>query len=309
MSIPNGVSLVAALALLGLTACVSPPERPAAAPVADQPRAETPSGCKVLEPDLKGRYEGECKGGLAQGNGKAQGRDRYEGAFRNGLPEGRGLYVWKEGDNYEGDFVAGRRTGEGVYLFPNGDRYEGAFVAGQRSGQGVHTYANGDRYEGAWRDNIPHGQGVFTPAGGKPVTGEWRYGRSPVEQEAQERQSRLAAEERERQAAEKQRQEAAEAQRKAQEAKRQAAEREAENRRKYERRGKCQHLYAGRAVRIEKTSSDCGGDLMNLLCALTNDSDLRTFIVVGFSPSAGRATIRDADSGQVSEVSFVQIKE
>ncbi|HPH32436.1 MAG TPA: hypothetical protein PLB49_11320 [Chitinophagaceae bacterium] len=71
--------------------------------------------CKVLEDSLKGTYEGECKKGLANGNGTAAGTDRYTGHFKNGYPDGNGKYTWKNGDWYEGEWKKGKQNGMGTF--------------------------------------------------------------------------------------------------------------------------------------------------------------------------------------------------
>lgn len=38
--------------------------------------------CKVLLHEISGKYEGDCKKGLAHGVGKAIGRDTYEGEIK-----------------------------------------------------------------------------------------------------------------------------------------------------------------------------------------------------------------------------------
>lgn len=75
---------------------------------------EQTSSCQVLLPQIAGSYEGECKKGLADGMGKAQGIDLYEGCFRKGYPEGRGKYTWKDGATFEGDWKKGQKEGYGV---------------------------------------------------------------------------------------------------------------------------------------------------------------------------------------------------
>jgi len=72
------------------------------------------SSCKVLLPQIAGSYEGECKKGLADGMGKAQGIDLYEGCFRKGYPEGHGKYTWKDGATFEGEWKKGQKNGYGV---------------------------------------------------------------------------------------------------------------------------------------------------------------------------------------------------
>lgn len=75
------------------------------------------SECKVLMPQITGSYEGECKNGLAEGMGKAQGIDRYEGYFKKGYPDGDGKYTWANGDIYEGKWQKGYKEGYGVLTF------------------------------------------------------------------------------------------------------------------------------------------------------------------------------------------------
>jgi hypothetical protein len=72
------------------------------------------SSCRVLLPQIAGIYEGECKKGLADGMGKAQGIDLYEGCFRKGYPEGHGKYTWKDGATFEGEWKKGKKNGYGV---------------------------------------------------------------------------------------------------------------------------------------------------------------------------------------------------
>jgi hypothetical protein len=72
-----------------------------------------PDSCKVLMPDISGKYSGKCKNGFAQGNGIAEGKDKYEGHFKNGWPDGKGKYTWANGDIYDGDWNGGKRNGKG----------------------------------------------------------------------------------------------------------------------------------------------------------------------------------------------------
>jgi len=72
--------------------------------------------CKVLMPEISASYDGPCKKGKAEGNGKAQGKDRYAGFFKDGLPSGRGIYNWENGDSYDGDWLKGKMDGQGIKL-------------------------------------------------------------------------------------------------------------------------------------------------------------------------------------------------
>jgi len=71
------------------------------------------SDCKVNMPSIAGIYTGECKKGLAHGQGASQGIDTYTGSFRNGLPDGTGTYKWADGSYFEGHWNNGMKDGGG----------------------------------------------------------------------------------------------------------------------------------------------------------------------------------------------------
>lgn len=73
--------------------------------------------CKVLKPEISGKYIGKCKNGLADGKGIAEGTDKYEGKFIRGLPNGEGKYTWLSGEVYEGSWKNGKRNGKGKYTY------------------------------------------------------------------------------------------------------------------------------------------------------------------------------------------------
>jgi hypothetical protein len=73
--------------------------------------------CKVLKPEISEKYVGNCKKGLADGKGFAEGKDKYEGKFKKGLPNGKGKYTWSTGEVYDGNWKDGKRNGEGKYTF------------------------------------------------------------------------------------------------------------------------------------------------------------------------------------------------
>jgi len=79
--------------------------------------------CKVLMPEISGDYVGDCKNGLAHGNGTATGADSYEGQFSKGMPNGKGTYKWTGGPVYTGEWEKGVRNGKGemVYSTSRGD--------------------------------------------------------------------------------------------------------------------------------------------------------------------------------------------
>jgi hypothetical protein len=49
--------------------------------------------CKVLLDQIASRYTGDCKKGLAEGSGSAQGEDKYEVEINKGRPNGAGVYT------------------------------------------------------------------------------------------------------------------------------------------------------------------------------------------------------------------------
>lgn len=76
--------------------------------------------CKVLLESISAQYEGECKNGLAEGIGVAEGIDKYSGKFKNGLPHGTGQYTWQSGEYYIGSFKNGKKSGLGKLKFADG---------------------------------------------------------------------------------------------------------------------------------------------------------------------------------------------
>ncbi len=81
--------------------------------------------CDVLLEAIKGTYEGDCRKGLAHGEGKAVGTDTYEGEFKKGLPHGEGTYTWASGDVFVGEFNKGLKEGEGVLTQADGTVVKG----------------------------------------------------------------------------------------------------------------------------------------------------------------------------------------
>jgi hypothetical protein len=73
--------------------------------------------CKVLKPEISGKYTGDCKKGLADGKGVAEGKDKYDGKFKKGLPNGKGTYTWSTGEVYKGSWYEGKKHGEGEFTF------------------------------------------------------------------------------------------------------------------------------------------------------------------------------------------------
>lgn len=69
--------------------------------------------CEVRLLGIEKTYEGDCKKGLAQGEGKATGDDTYQGSFKKGLPNGYGKYIWANGNIYKGKWKRGMKDGKG----------------------------------------------------------------------------------------------------------------------------------------------------------------------------------------------------
>ncbi|MEI6139166.1 MAG: hypothetical protein WCP85_07870 [Mariniphaga sp.] len=78
--------------------------------------------CKVLKPEISGKYIGDCKNGLADGKGLAEGIDKYEGKFKKGLPNGQGTYTWSTGEVYKGSWFEGKKHGEGKFTFKSNEK-------------------------------------------------------------------------------------------------------------------------------------------------------------------------------------------
>jgi hypothetical protein len=69
--------------------------------------------CQVLVLNLGVSYKGECKNGLADGQGEAVGRHRYTGSFKYGMPNGYGIYYYDDSTYHAGYFLDGLKEGKG----------------------------------------------------------------------------------------------------------------------------------------------------------------------------------------------------
>ena len=107
--------------------------------------AKTQDDCEVLLDDIAGEYEGDCKKGLASGQGTAKGKDTYIGEFKKGLPNGEGTYTWANGDIYEGEFKKGEKEGKGKLLISQSN---GEFM--ERNGYWLHDEYIGE-YESPYK--------------------------------------------------------------------------------------------------------------------------------------------------------------
>ena len=74
--------------------------------------------CKVLLNGLDKTYNGDCKKGLANGQGTASGKlGKYLGEFKKGFPSGDGKLEYSRGSYYEGEWSRGMRDGKGKYFY------------------------------------------------------------------------------------------------------------------------------------------------------------------------------------------------
>lgn len=92
--------------------------------------------CALRDANLKGRYEGDCLRGWANGQGRATGKDQYEGAFMDGHAHGRGVYTFADGTRFDGLFVNGRVQGMARFHYAGGDVLEGEFRNNRLQGVG-----------------------------------------------------------------------------------------------------------------------------------------------------------------------------
>ena len=74
--------------------------------------------CEVVKEGINDIYKGECKKGVAHGDGVSEGSlGKYEGSFKKGFPHGQGKLTYSEGVYYEGEWKFGDRDGEGKMIF------------------------------------------------------------------------------------------------------------------------------------------------------------------------------------------------
>lgn len=144
----------------------------------DNDSARPRAACKVIDQDISANYRGDCRNGLAHGQGLAYDKDAYVGSFVSGKKQGVGAYRWENRNRYEGDWFADLAHGKGIKRWANGDRYDGEWKGDKQHGKGVLTWADGQRYDGEWRDGSKHGKGVSTWKDGSSYSyrGEYRNG-------------------------------------------------------------------------------------------------------------------------------------
>ena len=138
------------------------------------------ASCAVWNPSPQAgetiRFEGECKQGLAHGQGLVKWyiedklQSVFKGTYRGGKMHGHGVMKFPDGSRYEGTFLRGQRSGQGTRTWSNGDFFEGTYVSNRRHGIGVMDFASGFRFAGNYQNGKPHGAGdCYTSA-----RGSWR---------------------------------------------------------------------------------------------------------------------------------------
>jgi len=126
------------------------------------PKATEKNGCKVAnitpEKDESVSWEGNCKDGLADG-------------------EGTLTWVRQNGKTsiYTGTMVKGYGDGFGRVVSENGV-YTGEWKKGLQHGKGRHDQADGSWYQGEWKDGYPHGRGQMLTPDGQLLNGYWNRG-------------------------------------------------------------------------------------------------------------------------------------
>ncbi len=125
-----------------------------------------------------GKYEGEVKKGLPNGQGTFTypNGNKYVGEVKDGLENGQGTYSYSDGRKYVGEWKDGKYNGQGTLTFSGGSKYVGEWKNGMKNGQGTITSPDGGKYDGEWKGGKPNGQGTTTIPSGTKFVGEHKDG-------------------------------------------------------------------------------------------------------------------------------------
>ena len=93
------------------------------------------ANCQVLIESIARQYEGDCKKGMAHGQGIATGEDTYTGKFKKGLPHGEGTYQWKNGEVFTGTWKNGMRDGRGKLIRQDSTVLDGYWLEDEYIGE------------------------------------------------------------------------------------------------------------------------------------------------------------------------------
>ena len=95
--------------------------------------------CKVVTSTISQEYKGECKKGLANGEGEAVGAHKYIGTFKDGMPNGTGIYFYTDSLYYNGNFQDGIKEGKGemhdIRIGANDSLIKGYWSGGNTGGK------------------------------------------------------------------------------------------------------------------------------------------------------------------------------
>jgi len=148
---------------------------------------ETSSGIQWREfgdKDIHPQYKGDVENGEPNGLGIFinTNKGKYVGEWKDGIKQGQGTFTYGkgkwEGEKYEGEFKDGYRHGQGTYTWSDGEKYVGEFKDDKPNGKGTYTWSDGRKYVGEFEDGIKHGQGTWTSIKGYKYVGEWRENKS-----------------------------------------------------------------------------------------------------------------------------------
>jgi len=149
-------------------------------------RWETSSGIQWREfgeKDIHPQYKGDVENGEPNGLGVIinTNKGKYVGEWKGGIKQGQGTFTYGkgkwDGEKYEGEFKDGVFHGQGTLTYPNGDKYVGEFRDGKINGQGTYTWSNGEKYVGEYKDEKKHGQGTLTLTDGNKYLGKFKNGK------------------------------------------------------------------------------------------------------------------------------------
>jgi hypothetical protein len=93
-------------------------------------------------------------------------KGRYKGEWRNGMPNGNGIkHIYKDDTYIYGNFVDGNAEGHCKQTFEqtweqSQPYYEGNFKRNEYHGQGEYHYGDGGYYKGEWKDSKYNGYGA-----------------------------------------------------------------------------------------------------------------------------------------------------
>jgi hypothetical protein len=88
----------------------------------------TAQECEVHVEAFNIEYTGDCRKGLAHGEGIARGTGvTYEGEFRKGYPHGKGTLIFDDGRIFEGEWKNGEIYGYGEFTKLDGTKLSGYF--------------------------------------------------------------------------------------------------------------------------------------------------------------------------------------